>query len=212
MSEIQANFNNQIDPTVCKFSFRKVITKDEATGIETETKRPTLELNLALVSVEGVVEIFKTGGKQLDLLMEAVKQVQIDRAREIVNENESITAENFPHDQITWEAISNLPKAERRGGGIDKETWQEFAKDYVTVMPAATGKTVDQVTNAAKILLTRFQTCKTNKTILQLLKDQLAIYTNTSPNAEKYEDCLVFLDNKAKEFLSLDEASFAANL
>ena len=206
--EVQANFDNKVDKVAVKFNFRKV--KDEATGLE--SKRPSVELELPLLSVEGIVAAFQAGGKQLDLIVEAVRDVQIASARELVNDKEDITAENFPYAELAWEAIANLPKAERRGGGIPKETWEEFAKDYIAVMPTATGKSIDQITNASKILLNKFQAVKTNKSVLKLLKEQLGIYVNTSPSAEQYQDCVSFLVEKAETFLNLDEAALLANL
>lgn len=202
------NFDNTVDTVSVKFNFRKV--KDEQTGLE--TKRPSIELPLKLLTVEGIVQVFQAGGKQLDLLVEAVRDVQLSRAREIVNEKEDITAENFPYDALSWDAIANLPKAERRGGGIDKETWAEFAKDYIAIMPSLTGKTVEQVTNASKILLNRLQAVKNSKPHLKLLKEQLAIYANSSPNAEQFADCVSFLVEKAETFLSMDDAALLANL
>ncbi len=207
-SAVQANFDNTIDKVAVKFNFRKV--KDETTGLE--TKRPSVELELPLLTVEGIVKIFEVGGKQLDLLVEAVREVQISRARELVNDKEDITQESFPFAQLAWEAIANLPKAERRGGGIPKEQWEEFSKDYIAVMPSVTGKTIEQVTNAAKLMLNKFQQIKTNKVVLKLLKEQLGIYANTSPNAEQYQDCVSFLVEKAEVFLNMDEAALLANL
>jgi hypothetical protein len=197
------NYDNTVDKVAIKFNFRKV--KDETTGLE--SKRPTVELDLPLLSVEGIVKVFEAGGKQLELLVEAVREVQISRAREIISEKEDISAENFPYDQLSWGVIANLPKAERRGGGIPKETWEEFAKDYVAVMPAVTGKSVEQIGNAAKILLNKFQQVKTNKPVLKLLKDQIAIYAAQSPNAENYSDCIAFLADKADTFINMDDAA-----
>ena len=207
-TNVQANFDNTVDKVAVKFNFRKV--KDESTGLE--TKRPSVEIELPLLSVEGIIAAFQAGGKQLDLIVEAVRDVQIARARELVNEKEDINAENFPYAELNWEVIANLTKAERRGGGIPKETREEFANDYIAVMPSATGKSLDQITNASKILLNKFQAVKTNKPVLKLLKDQIGIYANTSPNAEQYSDCISFLVEKADTFLNLDEAALLANL
>jgi len=209
---VAANFDNTVDKVAVKFNFRKVVTKDEATGVEVETKRPTVELELPLITVEGLVKALEAGGKQLDLVLEAVRDVQINRARELVNEKEDISADNFPYAQLSWEAISNLPKAERRGGGIPKEQWEDFAKDYVAIMPGVTGKKPEQIANASKILLNKFQQVKTNKPVLALLKEQLGIYANSSPNAEQYSDCISFLVEKADTFLSMDDAQLLANL
>lgn len=207
-ADVSVEFDNTVDKVSTKFNFRKV--KDEATGVE--TKRATVELDLPLLTVEGVVAAMKSGGKQLELVIEACRQFQLDRAREIVNDNVDISAANFPWKELTWEAIANLPKAERRGGGIPKETWEDFSKDYVAVMPTVTGKSAEQIANAAKILLNKFQQAKTNKPVLALLKEQLGIYANSSPNAEQFSDCISFLVEKADVFLKMDDAQLLANL
>ena len=211
-SEVQANFDNKIEKKSVKFSFRKVVTKDESSGIETESKRPTVELDLPLISVEGIIAAFQAGGKQLDLILEALQDVQIARARELVNENENINSDNFPYEQLDWAAIANLPKAERRGGGISKELWEDFGKDYLVVMPGVTGKSEDQIKNAVKILLNKFQQVKTAKPIIKLLKDQLALYVANSPNAEQYSEAVEFLVEKADKFLNVSEADLLAAL
>ena len=206
--QVEANFDNLIDKVVVKFNFRKV--KDDVTGIE--TRRKSVELELELLSVEGIIEEFQAGGKRLDLLVEAVREYQINRARELVSENESVTQDTFDQTMISWEAIANLPKSERRGGGIAKETWEDFAKDYLAVMPAATGKTTEQISNAAKILLNKLQAVKTNKPVLSFIKDQLAIYLNTSPSAETYSDCVQFLSEKVDTLLKASDTSLLVNL
>jgi hypothetical protein len=105
-----------------------------------------------------------------------------------------------------------MPKAERRGGGIPKETWEDFSKDYITVMPGFTGKTVEQVTNASKILSGRFNAVKTNKPVIKLLKDQIGIYISQAPNAEQFSDVLNFLVEKADTLLKAEEVDVLANL
>lgn len=208
VTEVTANHNHLVDVKPNKFHFKSV--KDEATGLS--TKRPTVEIPVVVPSVEGIVEILKKGGAGLSLLQEAVEYVVVSRAREIINEREDITEDNFPYNELLWDNIANLPKAERRGGGIAKETWEEFAKDYILVMPSVTGKSAEQVANAAKIFLNKFSSVKTNKPVLKLLKAQLAIYINNSPVAESYADCLDFLNNKAESLINLDDAALIANL
>lgn len=205
--DIQANFDNKVEKVSTKFSFRKVAVEVDGKPTGDFTKRPTVEIELPVITVEGVVAALQAGGKQLELVIEACRQVQFDRARELVNDKEDISADNFQYAELAWEKIANLPKAERRGGGIPKEVWEDFIKDYITVMPAATGKTVDQVTNASKLLATKFQSIKTNKPVLKLLKDQLAIYVNASQQAESFSECVNFLAEKADTLLNQDEAA-----
>lgn len=199
--EISANYNKFVDEKEVKFSFRTV--KDEATGLE--SKRATIEQKLPVPSIEGIIAILEAGGKQLELLQDTVAEVIYGRAREILADDEKLT--EVPVDQLTWEIIANLPKAERKGRGIPKETWEDFSKDYVAVMPSVTGKTAEQVGNAAKILLNKFAQVKTNKPVVNLLKGQLALYLNSSPNAESFSECVEFLVNKADALLAADEAA-----
>lgn len=198
---IAANYNKFVDEKEVKFSFRTV--KDEATGLE--SKRATIEQKIPVPSIEGIIAILEAGGKQLELLQETVADVIYNRAREILADDEKIS--EVPVDQLTWEIIANLPKAERKGRGIPKDVWEDFGKDYIAVMPSVTGKTAEQVGNAAKILLNKFAQVKTNKPVVNLLKGQLALYLNSSPNAESFSECVEFLVNKADTLLAADEAA-----
>jgi len=195
--EVTATFNNLIDIKAVKFAFRKD---------ELGNKRSTIELtSLPVPSVEGLIEILKAGGKQLDLLMTAASDVVFAQARSILNDNDSMVAETFPYDQCNWEAIANMPEAEKRGRGIAKEIWEAFAKDYMAIMPAITGKTPEQIALAAKLFLNKYAAVKTQKPIIGKLKEQLAIYANNSNNAENFEDCIKFFDEKAEALLLADE-------
>lgn len=207
--EMQINYDPTVDFKEANFNFRK--QKDEETG--EETKRPTVTLNLPVPSVEGVANIFRAGGKQLELLMEAVTDVVVSRAREILNENSNIVkSEQFPYAELTWEQIANLPKAERRGGGIPKELWDDFVSDYISIMPSLTGKDEQRVKNAAAHLKNKFAQIKTQKKMLSALTDQLAIYINGSPNAEQYLDCVNFLTSKADKLMNVTEEDMLAAL
>lgn len=202
-TQIIPNFDNKVDVKEFKFSFRKD---------ELGNKRPTVELKLPVPSVEGIIAILETGGKQLDLLLSACTDVILAQARSILNDNETMTVSQFPTDQCTWEVIANLPEAQRTGRGIPKEIWEAFSKDYIEVMPAATGKSNDAVTLAAKLFLNKYQQVKSNKPVITKLKDQLAIYANTSSNAESFADCIKFLDEKADELLADDGSKLLDNL
>lgn len=200
---IQANFDNKVDVRDVKFHFKKV--EDKETG-ET-TKRPSVELKLPTPSVEGIIDILKEGGKSLELLLEAVADVVYSRARELVNENEQISQENFPISQLAWAAIANLPKAERRGGGISKETWEEFREDYIAVMPQVTGRSKEKVELAVKLLVNKFNNVKTDKKVVALLKGQLTLYATNSTKAEELAEVIEFLNTKADTLLAADSSN-----
>jgi hypothetical protein len=203
MRTIVPNFDKTLDVRDFKFNFKKD---------EFGNKRPSVELKLPVPSVEGLISIIEVGGKGLDLLLDAAADIVVSQARTIVNDKEDISQDTFPMQEVLWDFIANMPKAERRGGGISKEVWESFAKDYVEVMPSVTGKTSDQVANAAKILLNKFAQVKNQKPVIKLLKDQLSIYITNSTNAETYSECVDFLLNKADTLLNITEADLLANL
>lgn len=202
-----ATFDKTIDKKTYKFNFRTM--KDE---FGNESKRPSIELDIPVPSVEGLVAILENGGKGLDLLLEVVGNFVIQQAKGQVDDNEAITQETLDTSKLTWEFIANLPKAERRGSGIPKETWEDFSADYIEVMPALTGKTVEQVTNAAKAFVNKFSALKTNKPAINILKAQLGIYMSGSPNAGNFTDVLELLTERADKFLNMTEADYVANL
>jgi hypothetical protein len=205
---IKANFNNQVDVLETNFHFRKV--KDEASGVE--TKRPTVTIPVPAPSVEGLIAIIEKGGKGLDLLLEAVRDKVVEQAREQVNDKEDINADNFDYAKLEWEFIANLPKAERRGGGISKELWDDFAADYISVMPGVTGKKKESVELAAKVFTSKFANAKTNKPVLKVLQEQLAIYINNTTRGEEVAPVVEWLSNKVDTLLKTDETNLLLSL
>jgi hypothetical protein len=207
-SPIVVNFDNKLDYKSAKFNFRKV--KDEATGVE--TKRATVELDkLPVPSVEGVVAILETGGKALDLLMEAVADIIISRARDVINESDTITSENFDYSTCDWNTIANLEKEDRRSG-ISKETWEDFAVDYVDVMPSVSGTSKEQSANAAKIFVGKFASIKAKKDVIAKLKLRLSMYAEHSPRAAEFAEVIDFLLKKADKLIQAKEESLEDNL
>ncbi len=208
LESITVNYDSKVDIKPVQFNFKK--TKDKETGIE--TIRQAVQIPIPYPSVEGIVDILETGGLQLELLFEAIYKVVNDASRDFLYDDVTLAADTFPLDKVTWDAISKQPKAQRRGGGIAKETWEAFAQDYVNVMPSVTGKTVEQIANAAKILLGKLAQVKTNEPVLKLLVGQLAIYTDSSDNVHEYMECVEFLLTKADTFLNITDEELLSNL
>lgn len=203
---IAAQHNNLIDVKEVNYGFRK--QKDEATGVE--KKRANIELKLHVPSVEGIVAILEKGGKELEFLQDVVAQAIIDQARDVLNSDESLTADNFPYDAVTWEAIANQPETERRGRGIAKEVWEDFAKDYLEVMPSASGKTADNIKKQVQLIMAKFSPLRHHEkrdTILPGFREMLTIYASVSPEAERYAACIEYLNKKIDQFLTQEQES-----
>lgn len=217
-ANIQANydFNVNVKPTSFHFKSTKVETKDEETGevTVTTTKRPSLELAIPYPSVQGIIDILEKedNAKEVALLMDAVEAIVTSHARSLISDDEGVNAVTLDVSQLSWMHIANLPKPERTGGGIPKEIWEEFGKDYQDVMPAATGKKPEAVANAAKILLNKFSAVKTQVPVLEMLVGQLAIYCEASENAANYSACVEFLVDKADTLMKVDPADLLSAL
>lgn len=207
-AEIKANFNNLVDVNETSFHFRKV--KDKDTGIE--TKRATVTIPVPAPSVEGIIEILQAGGKGLELLQEAVRSIVIEQAREYINDTTDVTVDSFPYKNLAWDFIANLPKAERRGGGIPKELWEDFSADYTEIMPGLTGKAKANVENAAKVFVSKFLNARTNKPVLRVLEDQLTIYTNNTTKGEQLAPVIEWLSSKLDTLIKTDETNLLNSL
>lgn len=205
---IKVNYDFSVTTKAVVFNFKK--TKDKITGIE--TIRTPVHLAIPYPSVEGIVAILEAGGKGLDLLLESMETVTNGQARDLLYEDTSLTAATFPVEKVSWEFIANIPKIQRRGGGIPKETWEAFAKDYIEVMLEVTDKKLEQITNMAKILTDKLVRVRTNEPVLQLVVAQLAVYAEHSSNLGDYEECIAFLLNKAETFLNVSDEDLLANL
>lgn len=198
----EANEVNTNETTVTqKFLFR---FKKDRLG----NKRAPVELNLPVPTIAGIVDILKAGGKELELLNDAIYGVVKSIAAEIVSENVNVSQDNFPIASVFWSAIANMPKAER--ATIPAEQWEGFVADYLAVMPGLTGKTAEQVGLATQIYLKKFAMVKTNKPILGKLKEQLAMYVET-PNAENFQDVLELLLRRVDTYLNAEEQVILAD-
>ena len=205
---IKVNYDFSVDVKPVTFNFKK--SKDKDTGIE--TIREAVQLAIPYPSVDGIVAILENGGKELELLQDAIGDVINAQARELLYEDTAMSAATLPVDKLSWKFIANMPKAQRRGGGIPKETWEAFGKDYIAVMPAATGKNTEQVTNMAKILTTKLANVKTNKDVLELVVEQITIYADNSENVADFADCVEFLAKKADDLLNVSPEELLAAL
>lgn len=215
-TQTHQDINPAHDPLVdykeLTFNFRK--TKDAETGVE--TKRKAVTAKIPVPSVEGIVKMLEEGGKPLELLQNAVESTITDYVKQLLSDDDKITSENFPVDQVSWDIIANLPETERRGRGIPKEVWEDFIKSYIENMPALIGKSVDVVKKQAAILAQKFQPLKNHEKKNELLPkfiEMLTLYVNNVPEAEQFTAPIEFLIQKAEQFMKSEASTdLAENL
>lgn len=176
-------------------------------------KRPTIALQIPKPTLDGVINAL-SDEKMRDFILEILEEQVYKAARDQVGDEAKPVnkQEELDSSKLTLQFLANMPKAERTGGGISKETWEEFGVDYASVMPSRTSFTAEQIGNAVKIFVGRFQAVKTNKKVIAFLKTQLALWFNNSTNQEEMQEVYDFLDQKADTLLAADEASLLANL
>ena len=176
-------------------------------------KRDTVKLNIPFVTIDGLVEALSDEKQQAYLLSIINDSIYQAGKWQVGDENKPVNKqEELDLSKLTLEALANMPPSERRGGGIAKEVWEEFGKDYAAVMQPLTGKTTDQIDNAVALLLKKFQPVKSNKRVLAHLKSQLNMWFAATQAAEDFKECFEFLDAKAQTFLDADEAALLVNL
>ena len=187
-----------------KFSFKKDELGNKRDTVELQLPKPTFDGILAALEVE----------KQAQYIIDCVFADQVFQAKlQVGHETNPVNKqEDLDISKLTIDAIANLPPSERKGAGIAKEVWKQFAEDYIAIMPSLQGKSVENVTNAAKIFVARMQPCKTNKPVLSRLKDYLNLYFTKTTIQEDMQEVYTFLNEKIEAFLKLDEATLLQNL
>lgn len=175
-----------------KFNFKKRTIKDE-TGqtIGEIAKKPSIEVDLPVLSAQGVVETLGMGGKEADVILDAVNFIFYQAARQqfddvienLANPEDEVKAADLNFDKLQLSYLANLPPATRGGASISDDEWAYFFSDYLAVMVAATGKEEKRILNQIEHFK-KPQRCKANQAVLEVLVDQLSIYIAKSTNIE----------------------------
>lgn len=203
VAEVPFHFKSMTDPT----------TKEKIPA------RAKITLQIPYVTFPGLVE--KLGQEDAtnpviqNYVIRLIRDDAISAARQQVSdENKPVNSqEELDISKLTLDYLANQPESERRGGGIAKEVWDEFEKNYVAVK-VSLGKEVEKATNAAKIFVKKLQPVRTQKNILNFLKGELDTwYQGTDKEAqEEFSPVYEFLVAKVDAFLKIDDAALLSNL
>lgn len=211
---IAAKFNDRVAPTEVKFNFKTTkIKDDEGKDTGEAYKRAPVAVILPLLNLTGVKAILESDdAKSHQLLLEAVQAIQLAQAKDLVDGDVNVTAETFPLDQVSWEFIANMPKAERTGSGIAKETWEAFGAAWIDAMQRVAGKSPDQAKKAAALLVGKFAAVKTNKPVLKNLQSQLATFIDQAEEAADFLPCVDYLVKRVESLLAAKDEDLLSAL
>lgn len=201
------------DSKEMKFRFRKdKLGNQRAAVVLSAVPVPNLNGLIQLIN-DGIDPATGKPNKAVEMILDNMYDTVRAAVAAWVSDTETASQATFDPSAFSWEAIANQPREDRRANQIPDEDWQAFAADYIETMPAVTGKSKDNVTNATIVYLKKFAQVKTDKKVLALLKDQLALYMNNSKNAENFSEILELLNKKLETYLSSDDIQqLVANL
>jgi hypothetical protein len=199
---VVANTNPLIEARDFTFRFKK-----DKLG----NKRANVELRIPVPSAEGLANIVTEGGKPLECLIDIASDFIRTQVAAWVSDAENASQDTFDAAKFDFSFLANLPKEDRRSAAIPTETWEEFVKDYISVMPGRTGKSAEAVGLAAEIFAKKLLPAKTNKPVLEKLKQQLSIYSE-SETAEQFEEVLSFLIRRLDAYLAAGEIVVTADM
>lgn len=202
-----------LKPTEFKFTFKKQTDAlgDKRAPVTLEVPVPTFNGLVSFLQVDG-----PAGDKNRALIMELVEGVLKEHTRLQVVDSEKPVNKQTELDltKLDLQFIANLPASERKGSSIAAEVWEEFGKDYLSVMVTATGRPADKVGNAVAVFLKKMLPAKNNKDALGKLKVLLEQYFTTTPEekAEEFQEIFEFLNKRIETYLASNDEALLVDL
>lgn len=225
---------NLVELKKAKFSFRTATkinaetgqpemepdTKDASGNVlkkggEVKWKRPTLEVNIPMLTKAGLITALQSGDKSMELALEQANEAILQRARSMIatelekNEGVELTPEVINLDELSFLKIAELPRGER-GSGISKEDWQAFVDDYMLVMqspeaialfPDHKPRSLDILKSHATLLAGKFNQVKSRKDVVTKMDNFLDVWAGASKSLEEFQAQYELLKAKAKAIM-----------
>jgi hypothetical protein len=206
----------QVQSVEVPFGFKSTIDPDTKEKIPA---RPKITLNIPYPTWEGLITKLRDEDPEKapiqNYLMRLIRDDVISAARiQVSDELKPVNSqEELDLAKLTLDFLANQPESERRGGGIAKEIWESFAKNYVEVKTAL-GKELQKADAAAKLFVKKLQPCRDRKQVLAFLKGELDTWFQATDkeSQEEYAGIYEFLVGKIDTFMKADEASLLLNL
>lgn len=188
------------------------VRDDEGKVIGTGRKHPDVKGVLPIPTFAQLIEFLQQGGKEAELLLDAVTN-EIDKAarQQINNWREdnppeaNFTATAFDLSKLTLTAIANTPRGERAGAAISDEDWTAFLDDYAHVMVHVVGYEEKKVKLAMMHFKVQLRRIKNDKAAVQKLLDLLNVWASKTEALEDHMSCYEDLTKRAAKYLKAEE-------
>ena len=195
------------------------VRDDEGKVIGTGRKHPDVKAVLPVPTYAQMIELLQQGGKEAELLFDAVT-AEIDRAaraqindwRENIPADANFAANNFDLSKLTLTAIANTPRGERGGAAISDEDWTAFLEDYKHVMVHVVGYEEKKVNLAIMHFKVQLRRIKNDKAAVQKLLDLLNVWASKTDNLEDHMSCYEDLTKRAAKYLKAEEKNVSEAL
>lgn len=198
-----------------KFTFRPEKDADNKPIIlpdGSKKKRAPVALQVPIPTIDGIIAALHDD-KQQPLVVSAVEELIYDAVRAQLAENPALANQTeLDLSKLTLAYIANLPKTERRAGGIDQESWAGFADDFAAIMPTVTGLDKTKMSNAAKMFVSKLLPARGSKKALTVLNGYLQLWFTNSKEAASYQDVYEFLNTRIENWLSADEEALIGDI
>jgi hypothetical protein len=202
------------------FGFRTdKIRDDEGKVIGTGRKHPTFAAVLPVPSREDAITMLQAGGKEADLLMDALygqielaARAQINDWREANGLDVDFTPNAFDLSQLAISVIANTDKKDRAGAAISEEDQTAFLEDYQHVMTNVVGYDKKRVALAMSHFKVQLRRVKNDKPAVQKLLDLLTTWADKTEALEDHMAVYQDLDRRATKYLAAVEKNVAQAL
>lgn len=177
-------------------------------------KRKAVELNVPIPTFAGLVHDLADAKIQsyvLELVIAdiyAAGKLQVNDDIKPVNKQSELDIA-----KLTLKHLAYLPPSSR-SDSFPQEIKDQFAADYIALMPGIANKTVEQATSASALLARGVRAVKNNKKALKILQEQLAIFIGAqdSSKLEVYAEFVDLLSKRIQDWLDAEDAKPEDNL
>lgn len=186
-------------------------------------KHPSVQIDLPVPTAEAISAFFadtEKYAKELELLFGTLQDQVYRIARGQINDfreknpETEVTAAALNYDKLDWSAIASMPARERTSSVPSDEDIKSFLDKYLEVMPSALDKPKVNIENHLLCFQSGFRKQRSQKEILEMFKDSLAVFVATvgDEGVAEHIECVEYFTSRLDKLLVTEEKITMDNL